>query len=104
MNWNSCRIKECILNNLTSLFNHRDKKTCESESTINGIKGAKHQSIQDIVNITSNKVVNHEISPASVVIPNKDERLLHERQQFLYKGLFIKIDKPIEFDKHLVAK
>ena len=56
------------------------------------------------MNITSNKVVNHEISPASVVIPNKDERLLHERQQLLSNGLFININKPIGFDKHLVGK
>ena len=58
------------------------------------------------MNITSNKVVNYEISPASVsvVIPNKDERLLHERQQLSSNGLFININKPIGFDKHLFGK
>ena len=98
------RITECVLNNWTSLFHHHDKTTCQSEFTINSIKGAKHQSIQQIVNITSNIVVHQEISLASFVIPNKDERLLHERQQLLSNGLIININKPIDIDKHLVGK
>jgi len=98
------RINECVYNNLTCMFHHHYKKTCESDYTINSIKGAKHQSIQQIVNITSNIVVHQEISLASIVIPNKDERLLHERQQLLSNGLIININKPIDIDKHLVGK
>ena len=48
------RINECVYNNLTCMFHHHYKKNCKSDYTINSIKGAKHQSIQQIVNITSN--------------------------------------------------
>ena len=107
------RINECVVNKLTGMFG---QKPCQHEYTNNSIRKAKHQSVQHIVQMTSNKIGmrNCEItSTASQVItpskedrsitPNKDVMLLHESQQLESFGLCININKPIVLDNSLVG-
>jgi len=98
------RINECVVNKLTGMFG---QKLCQDEYTNNSISKAKHQSVQHIVQMTSNKVGmrNCEITstPSLVSTPSKDVRLLHESQQLESLGLCININKPILLDNRLVG-
>ena len=98
------RINECVVNKLTGMFG---QKLCQDEYTTNSISKAKHQSVQHIVQMTSNKVGmrNCEITstPSLVSTPSKDVRLLHESQQLESLGLCININKPILLDNRLVG-
>ena len=98
------RINECVVNKLTGMFG---QKLCQDEYTSNSISKAKHQSVQHIVQMTSNKVGmrNCEITstPSLVSTPSKDVRLLHESQQLESLGLCININKPILLDNRLVG-
>lgn len=107
------RINECVVNKLNGMFS---PKLCKHDYTNNSVSKAKHQSVQHIVQMTSNKVgmCNCEItSTPSLVItlnkddrsikPNKKVRLLHESQQLESLGLCININKPIGLDNSLVG-
>jgi len=106
------RINECVVKKLTGMFSPKRKH----DYTNNSISKAKHQSVQHIVQITSNNVgmCNCEMTytPSLVITPNKDDRsitpnkdvrLLHESQQLESLGLCININKPIVLDNNLVG-
>lgn len=106
------RINECIVNKLTGMFS---QKPCQHDFTSKSISKAKHQSVQHIVQLTSNKIGmrNCEITstPSFVITPNKnetskpnkDDMLLHESQQLESLGLCININKPIALNNSLVG-
>ena len=68
------RFNEMVLKNLCKLTS----RSCLQNSPIlPNINGAKFQSVQQIVNITSNKVgtFKHEITPVSIDLPIKKDKI-----------------------------
>ena len=110
------RINEVVLNSLRLI--HQDRKAVQSadfitaseslrilsrNSHITNIIGAKCHLIQQMVNITANKVgmMSKSFRFDKTLLLNK--RMLHKRDQLLANNLLIKIYEPVIIDKSLVG-